>query len=58
METFNGDDKVDVTCWIKEFEELAKLFEWSDIQKMVYVKRFFRGSAKLFIRYEKDTKTW
>lgn len=58
IETFNGDDKVDVTCWIKEFEELAKLCEWSDIQKVVYAKRLLRGSAKLFARYEKSTKTW
>lgn len=57
VETFNGDDKVDVTCWIKEFEELAKLCEWSDIQRVVYAKRLLRGSAKLFIRYEKGTKT-
>ncbi|XP_067214172.1 SAFB-like transcription modulator [Linepithema humile] len=58
LETFSGDDKVDVTRWIKDFEEMAALCEWSDIQKMAYGKRLLRGSAKLFVNYEKCTKTW
>jgi len=37
---------------------MAELCKWSDIQKVVYAKRFLRGSAKLFINYEQCTKTW
>ena len=37
---------------------MSTLCEWSDIQKVVYVKRLFCGSAKLFVTYEKCTKTW
>lgn len=44
LETFNGDDKVDVRKWIKDFEEMAVLCEWSDIQKVAYAKRLLRGS--------------
>lgn len=33
LETFNGDDKVDVRVWIRDFEEMATLSEWSDVQK-------------------------
>lgn len=58
LETFNGDDKVDVKVWIKDFEEMAALCEWSDIQKVVYAKRLLRGSAKIFVRHEKCAKTW
>lgn len=58
METFNGDDKIDVKKWLDDFEEMATLCEWSDIQKVVYAKRLLRGSAKLFVNYEKCTKTW
>jgi len=52
LETFNRDDKTDVKRWIKDFEEMAVLCEWSDIQKVAYAKRLLRGSAKLFVNYE------
>jgi len=58
LETFSGDDRVNVKRWIKDFEEMAVLCEWSDIQKVAYAKRLLRGSAKLFVNYEKCTKTW
>lgn len=58
METFSGDDKVDVTKWITDFEEMAELCKWSDIQKVAYAKRLLRGSAKLFVNYESCRKTW
>jgi len=60
IEAFSGDDKVDVTRWLRDFEEMAELCEWSDIyiQKVVYAKRLLRGSAKLFVNYERCTKTW
>lgn len=37
---------------------MTVLCEWSDIQKVAYAKRLLRGSAKLFVNYEKCTKTW
>lgn len=58
MEIFNGDDKIDVKKWLNDFEEMAILCEWSDIQKVVYAKRLLRGSTKLFVNYEKCTRTW
>jgi len=58
LETFSGDDKTNVTKWIEDFEEMAALCEWGDMQKMAYGKRLLRGSAKLFANYEKSTKTW
>jgi len=60
LETFIGDDKVDVKGWIKNFEKMAALCKWFDIEKVAYVKllRLLRGSAKLFINYERCTKTW
>lgn len=58
MPTFSGDDETDVTKWIPDFEETATSYNWSDIQKVVYAKRLLRGSAKLFVNYERNTKTW
>ena len=58
METFSGDNSISVKEWLKEFEELAALCDWSDIQKVIYGKRLLSGPAKLFIKFEKCTKTW
>lgn len=58
LETFNGDDKVDIKKWISDFEEMAELCEWSDIQNIIYAKRLLRGSAKLFVNYGKCLKPW
>ncbi|XP_076686111.1 uncharacterized protein LOC143378248, partial [Andrena cerasifolii] len=58
MGTFSGDDKVNVRCWLEEFEDMAELCKWSDIQKIVYAKRLLRGSAKLYVNYEKCCRKW
>ena len=58
LEQFSGDDKTSIRRWINDFEEMSTLCEWSDIQKVVYAKRLLCGSAKLFVTYEKCTKTW
>lgn len=58
LETFSGDDKVSIDRWITDFEEMAELCDWSDIQKVAYARRLLRGSAKLFVNYEKCTRTW
>lgn len=57
LEIFTGDDKVDITRWIQDFEEIATLCDWVDVQIVVYAKRLLRGSAKLFFNYERNTKT-
>ena len=53
METFSGDDRTNVSKWVRSFEESAELFAWSDVQKMAYAKRLLRGSAKLFANLQK-----
>lgn len=58
LETFDGDSKINVRRWVKDFEEMAVLCDWSDIQKVAYAKRLLRGSAKLFVKYERHMKTW
>jgi len=57
IDTFNGDDGKNVESWIKEFEDLAELYEWNPIQKTIYAKRLLRGSARLFIKAD-GRKTW
>ncbi|XP_076163145.1 uncharacterized protein LOC143144525 [Ptiloglossa arizonensis] len=58
MTTFNGDDKRSVKLWISDFEETADTCEWIDIQMIIYAKRLLRGSAKLFVNYEKCGRSW
>ncbi|KAJ8911976.1 hypothetical protein NQ315_003254 [Exocentrus adspersus] len=58
MEKFSGDDHVSVKGWLNDFEEMAEMCQWADIQKIAYAKRLLTGSAKLFVKYEKCTRTW
>ena len=58
MTTFSGDDKRSIKRWISDFEETAEMCEWTGIQKAMYARRLLRGSAKLFVNYEKCGKSW
>lgn len=58
MNTFSGDDGINVGQWVSEFEDIAELCMWSDIQKVIYAKRLLRGSAKMFVAYAKCATTW
>nr|XP_012220525.1 PREDICTED: uncharacterized protein K02A2.6-like [Linepithema humile] len=58
IDTFSGDDGTNVKTWIKEFEDLVKLCEWNETQKIIYAKRLLRGSARLFIKSGDCPKTW
>ncbi|CAD1470251.1 unnamed protein product, partial [Heterotrigona itama] len=41
-----------------EFEEMAELCNWTDVQKIIYAKRLLRGSAEMFVNYENCCKSW
>lgn len=42
---FSGDDHVDIVKWIQQFEDTAVVMNWSDIQKLVFAKRFLSGNC-------------
>ncbi|XP_017888656.1 uncharacterized protein LOC108630103 [Ceratina calcarata] len=58
ISTFSGDNNENVRYWLQEFEDMAKLCEWNGVQKVIYAKRLLRGSAKLFVNYEKCCRKW
>ncbi|CAK9801710.1 Transposon Ty3-I Gag-Pol polyprotein [Anthophora plagiata] len=58
MNTFSGDDNTNVQSWLQEFEEMCDLCDWTEVQRVIYAKRLLRGSAKLFVDYEKCFKSW
>lgn len=57
MNTFSGDDNVNVQSWLSEFEEMCDLCDWTDVQRVIYVKKLLRDSAKLFVDYERCRKS-
>lgn len=55
---YNGDEKYPVERWIVDFEESAELFNWTEIQKLIFAKKSLREVAKLFIQSEKGITSW
>jgi len=55
---FSGDDKLSVEKWLGDFEDLSALLDWNELQKIIYCKRMLQGSAKQFITYESNIKSW
>lgn len=58
LQTFSGDGKRNVRKWIEEFEETCEVCQWTEAQKIIYAKKLLRGSAKLFVSYEKCATSW
>lgn len=56
--TFSGDGTQSVQRWFVLFEETAELCFWTDAQKVIYVKRLLRGSAKLFANFECHARSY
>lgn len=53
LNSFNGRDNYRIEIWFEEFEEYAQMFKWNDLQKLLFVKRMMKDSAKLFLRTKK-----
>lgn len=58
MTSFNGDDAYGIETWIKEFEDIATLMEWNNLEKLVYSKRLLSGTARLFLRSLQGVTKW
>ncbi|KAK9753743.1 hypothetical protein QE152_g1854 [Popillia japonica] len=46
--TYDGGDTYPINRWISEFEEIATLMDWDDVEKLIYGKRLLKGEALLF----------
>lgn len=58
IRTFNGKDGYSVAKWTDDFEEVAELMEWDQMQRFVYAKKSLTGLAKMFIKGERGITTW
>ncbi|KAK9727392.1 hypothetical protein QE152_g19194 [Popillia japonica] len=56
--TYDGGDTYPINRWISEFEEIATLMDWHDVEKLIYGKRLLKGEALLFVRSERGITSW
>lgn len=55
---FSGDDEYPVERWISDFEDSAIMFQWDNLQKLVFARKSLTGLAKLFVQSETGIKSW
>jgi hypothetical protein len=58
LQTFSGDSKQNIRRWLEDFEETSEVCLWTEAQKIIYAKKLLKGSAKLFVTYEKCASSW
>lgn len=55
---FDGKADYPIQTWIADFEEIADVTGWNDLQRLIFAKKSLRGIAKLFVQSEKGIRTW
>ncbi|CAB0009925.1 unnamed protein product, partial [Nesidiocoris tenuis] len=55
---FEGNGSMPVDHWIKDFESMAELCGWDDLQKFIFAKRSLTGVAQMFVNGEPDITSW
>lgn len=58
IRSFDGKAEYPVQKWIADFEEIADITGWNDLQKLIFAKKSLKGLAKLFVQSEKGIKSW
>lgn len=55
LEHFEGSN---YDTWLQNFEDIANICEWNDVQKIIYGRKLLRGAPKLFMEVSPTIKTW
>lgn len=55
---FDGSRSYPIRKWIMEFEEIATLMGWDEMQMLVFAKKSMTGLANLFIQSETGISSW
>lgn len=50
LHKFTGNGNYRVENWLDEFEDYATMFNWNELQKLIYAKRAITDTAKMFLR--------
>ena len=58
VRTFKGSDGYPIETWVEDFEDNAKLFKWSEMQKLLFAKKSLKGLANLFVKGERGISSW
>lgn len=58
IKSFDGSPGYPITKWILDFEEIAELTQWNDLQKLIFAKKSLSGLAKLFVQSQGGVKSW
>jgi transposase InsO family protein/ribonuclease HI len=56
--SFSGTDNLPVKKWLEEFEKTAHIFDFDELQKVLYAKKLLTGAAKVSLRTGVDLNTW
>lgn len=55
---FDSKEDYPVEKWISDFEDIADVTGWNNLQKLIFAKKSLTGIAKLFVQSEKGIKSW
>ena len=58
IRSFDGISVLPIRAWIEQFEEIAAMVGWDELQRFVFAKKSLKGVAKLFISSEKGITTY
>ncbi|XP_072400611.1 uncharacterized protein [Diabrotica undecimpunctata] len=58
IRSFDGKDEYPIRTWMIEFEEVAEITGWNNLQKLIYAKKCLKGLEKLFVQSEKGIRNW
>ncbi|XP_055918696.1 uncharacterized protein LOC129950803 [Eupeodes corollae] len=47
---FSGDDSLSIRSWFAEFEDVAVLLKWSELEKLIFARKQLTGSAQCFMK--------
>lgn len=57
IKPFSGNDAYSVERWITDFEDTATLFNWTELQKVIFAKKSLTGPPKMLVESEGIIKT-
>ncbi|EFA11958.2 hypothetical protein TcasGA2_TC005045 [Tribolium castaneum] len=55
---FSGEGSYQVENWVQDFEEMAEVMQFSELQKLVYAKKCLIGLSKQCIQCERGLNSW
>uniref|UniRef100_T1HJ31 CCHC-type domain-containing protein n=1 Tax=Rhodnius prolixus TaxID=13249 RepID=T1HJ31_RHOPR len=58
LRPFTGEDNYTVNLWRTDFEELAQVMKWQELEKFVFAKKSLKGLAKLFVYGERGLTSY